>query len=181
MRSLESAIPSKKLLNQSFTNKNIEKHVSSASYPIVHLATHGEFSSQLKDTFILAWDGKIKANELKEVLQSTEELQGNNFRELTPIELLVLSACETATGDRRAALGLAGMAVRSGARSTVASLWRVDDESTSILMVNFYQQLIDNPSISKAEALRRAQELVFRKYQEHPFYWAPYVLVGNWF
>ncbi len=181
LETIQSAIPGKKLLNQSFTNQNIEQQVTSVSYPIVHLATHGEFSSQLENTFILAWDGKINAKELKGVLQSREELQGKRFREMTPIELLVLSACETATGDKRATLGLAGIAVRSGARSTIASLWRVDDESTSVLMAEFYQQLTKNPTMSKAEALRHAQELVFREYKEHPFYWAPYVLVGNWF
>lgn len=181
LEKIDSAIPSKKLLNESFTNKTIEEQVSSVSYPIVHLATHGRFSSQLENTFILAWDKKIRANQLKEVLQSREELQGKRFRETIPIELLVLSACETATGDKRATLGLAGMAVRSGARSTIASLWPVDDESTSTLMAEFYQQLTQNPTISKAEALRRAQQLVFQKHKPHPYYWAPYILVGNWF
>lgn len=182
LKKIKSALPSsKQLLNQSFTKKSMEKQVTSASYSILHLATHGEFSSQLENTFILAWDEKINANQLKEVLQSREELQGKKSSgEVTPIELLVLSACETATGDKRAALGLAGIAVRSGSRSTIASLWRVDDESTSILMAEFYRQLTENPTISKAKALRQAQEFVFRNYDKHPFYWAPYVLVGNW-
>jgi CHAT domain-containing protein len=95
------------------------------------------------------------------------------------IELLVLSACETANGDKRAALGLAGVAVRSGARSTLGSLWQVDDESTAILMGEFYRQLV-LPNVTKAEALRRAQLSILQKHQEHPFFWAPYVLVGNW-
>ncbi len=181
LEKIQSKIPSIKILNDSFTNENIEKQVTSVSYPIIHLATHGKFSSQVEDTFILTWNERINAKELKEVLQSREELQGKRFRKLNPIELLVLSACETATGDERAALGLAGIAVRSGARSTVASLWRVDDESTSVLMAEFYEQLAKNPNISKAEALSEAQRLVFRKHQPHPFYWAPYVLVGNWF
>ena len=58
-----------------------------------------------------------------------------------PLELLVLSACETAAGDKRAALGLAGMAIRAGARSTLASLWQVDDLATSIFMTKFYEEL----------------------------------------
>ena len=181
LEKIQSKISSKKLLNDSFTNKTIEKQVTSVSYPIFHLATHGKFSSQVEDTFILTWDGKIDAKELKEVLQSREESQGKRFRKLNPIELLVLSACETATGDKRAALGLAGIAVRSGARSTVASLWRVDDESTSILMGEFYRQLAKNPTVSKAEALSEAQKLVFLEHRKHPYFWAPYVLVGNWF
>ena len=97
-----------------------------------------------------------------------------------PIELLVLSACQTAEGDRRAALGLAGVAVRSGARSTLASLWAVDDKSTSAFMVEFYKQLAKS-HISKADALRQAQISLIKEYGfKHPFYWAPFVLVGNW-
>ncbi|NJK27840.1 MAG: CHAT domain-containing protein [Coleofasciculaceae cyanobacterium SM2_3_26] len=97
-----------------------------------------------------------------------------------PIELLVLSACQTAVGDDRAALGLAGVAVRAGARSTLASLWSVNDEATSLLMTRFYQELAD-PSVTKAEALRRAQvSLLQNPETEDPFLWAAFVLVGNW-
>jgi CHAT domain-containing protein len=91
------------------------------------MATHGKFSSQLEDTYILAWNGKLNIKRLGEILQTREQVVGRSNRVPPPIELLVLSACETATGDQRAALGLAGVAVRSGARSTVASLWQVDD------------------------------------------------------
>lgn len=146
---------------------------------MVHLATHGKFSSQLEDTYILAWNDKIYIKELREVLQTREQVVGRSNRVPPPIELLVLSACETASGDKRAALGLAGVAVRSGARSTLASLWQVDDKSTSVLMSEFYRQLTHNPNLTKAEALRRAQEFVLKD-KGHPFYWAPYVLVGNW-
>ncbi|HIK04670.1 MAG TPA: CHAT domain-containing protein [Trichormus sp. M33_DOE_039] len=180
LQELQSVIPTKQFLNQTFTNTTIENQVSSDAYPIVHLATHGKFSSQLEDTFILAWDGKINAKQLREILQTREDAGGRQVGALQPIELLVLSACETATGDKRAALGLAGIAVRSGARSTLASLWQVDDQSTSVLMGEFYRQLKNNPNVTKAEALRRAQESILRQHEEHPFYWAPYVLVGNW-
>jgi CHAT domain-containing protein len=91
-----------------------------------------------------------------------------------------LSACQTADGDRRAALGLAGVAVRSGARSTLATLWPVDDRSTSLLMVQFYQQL-SQPNHTRAEALRQAQIALLKQPNfRHPFYWAPFILVGNW-
>ncbi|NMF65509.1 hypothetical protein DP113_34395 (plasmid) [Brasilonema octagenarum UFV-E1] len=179
LKQIAAVIPSKQLLNEDFTQKSVEKQVDSASYRIVHLATHGKFSSQQEETFILAWDGKIKIKELGEVLQTREQVVGRSSRVPPPIELLVLSACETATGDKRAALGLAGFAVRSGARSTLASLWQVDDNSTSILMSKFYRQLTRDPKITKAEALRRAQVFVLQD-KGHPFYWAPYVLVGNW-
>jgi CHAT domain-containing protein len=69
---------------------------------VVHLATHGQFSSNEKDTFILTWDDRLNVNQLNTLLRSREEIGRN------PIELLVLSACQTAAGDRRAALGLAG-------------------------------------------------------------------------
>ncbi|MDZ8221787.1 CHAT domain-containing protein [Nostoc sp. ChiVER01] len=179
LQQIESIIPSKQLINQAFTSINIEQLVSTISFPVVHLATHGKFSSKLEDTYILAWNDKIKIKQLREILQTREQVVGRSNRVPPPIELLVLSACETATGDKRAALGLAGVAVRSGARSTLASLWQVDDKSTSVLMSEFYRQLTQNTNLSKAEALRRAQEFLLKD-KEHPFYWAPYVLVGNW-
>ena len=96
--------------------------------------------------------------------------------------MLVLSACETVAGDSRAALGLAGVAVRAGARSTLATLWQVNDESTALFMSEFYSELAQSKGqVNKAEALRRAQVKLLKdsKYQ-HPYFWAPYVLVGNW-
>jgi CHAT domain-containing protein len=140
----------------------------------VHLATHGQFSSSAQDTFVLTWDDRIRANDFSELLRTTE---GNRKH---PIELLVLSACQTATGDERAALGLAGVAVRAGARSTMASLWIVSDEATSLLMSKFYQELT-NKQETKAEALRRAQVAVLRdEHFSHPYFWSAFVLVGNW-
>ena len=97
---------------------------------MIHLATHGQFSSSAKDTFLLTWDDRINVNELSGLLKK----QGDN---LSSLELLVLSACQTASGDGRAALGMAGVAVRSGARSTLATLWAVNDDSTAELMVHF--------------------------------------------
>lgn len=179
IKKIKSVFPSTSLLNQDFTETSIERKVSSDIYGVVHLATHGKFSSQLENTFILAWNDKIKIKELREILQTREQIVGRSYNIPNPIELLVLSACETATGDRRAALGLAGVAVRSGARSTLASLWQVDDESTATLMGKFYEELAKNPDITKSEALRRAQQYVLEQ-KGHPFYWAPYVLVGNW-
>ena len=143
-------------------------------HPIVHLATHGQFSSRAEDTFLLTWDDRINVNDLDGLLQDRD------FTNDTPIELLILSACQTATGDNQAALGLAGVAVRSGARSTLATLWSIQDDSTAELMTHFYQAL-KTPKISKSEALRQAQLSLLRnpKYR-HPFYWSAFVLVGNW-
>jgi CHAT domain-containing protein len=161
------------LLNEEFTSTAIQKAISSVSFPIVHLATHGLFSSNAEDTFILTWDGTLNIDQLNSKLRS-REIGGKKA-----IELLVLSACQTATGDKRAALGLAGVAVKAGARSTLATLWFVNDKKTAELMTQFYQKLAD-PTLSKAEALRRAQVALLKDNPQNPRLWAPYVLVGNW-
>ncbi|MCC5614717.1 CHAT domain-containing protein [Nostoc sp. CHAB 5836] len=172
---------SQKLLNQEFTVKTIQKQLKS-NFPVIHLATHGLFSSNPLKNFIITGDGEsISIKELSALLREPG----------TPIELLVLSACETATGDERAVLGLAGMAVRSGARSTLATLWPVGDASTAQFMGEFYQDL-KKPGGKQADALKNAQLSLLESlklnppFQElqnlppHPYYWAPYVLVGNW-
>ncbi|MDF5724079.1 MAG: CHAT domain-containing protein [Rhizonema sp. PD37] len=162
------------LLNQQFTKEAIENTVKSLSAPVVHLATHGTFSSKAEGTYIVTYDGNVNVNELNGLLKTRETNQRG------VIELLVLSACSTAAGDQRAALGIAGVAVRSGARSTLASLWTVDDEATSLIMAEFYKQL-NEPNISKTEAFKRAQvNMLKNPLYQHPYYWSPYVLLGNW-
>ncbi len=163
------------LLNKEFTTAAIQQAIGSVPFPVVHLATHGKFSSNAEETFIVVWKDYLRVNELGNLLRGREE--GGR----KAIELLVLSACETAAGDERAALGLAGVAVKAGARSTLATLWVVDDEATANLMIRFYKEL-KNPQVSKAEALRSAQLWLMQqggKYKS-PYYWAPFVLVGNW-
>ncbi len=175
LEQIKSQVKSSVLLNQEFTEDNVQELISDIPFPVIHLATHGKFSSQAEETFILTWNDKINVNELSNLLK-TQELGRSQ-----PIELLVFSACETANGDSRAALGIAGVAVRAGARSTMASLWSVDDEATSKLMTHFYQELA-KPETTKAEALRRAQVFILNqpKYRQHPYYWAPFIMVGNW-
>lgn len=164
----------KVLLNEQFTNNSLQNAVSRTNNPVLHLATHGQFSSNRDETFILAWDEKIKIEDLEEMLGMREQ---NRF---SPIELLVLSACQTAKGDNRAVLGLAGLAVKTGARSTMASLWAVRDDSTAELMTEFYNQLALSGT-GKAEAMRQAQiSLLNQPKYQHPFFWAAFVLVGNW-
>ncbi|NES20641.1 MAG: CHAT domain-containing protein, partial [Symploca sp. SIO3E6] len=169
LEQIRAKVPSQLLLNQEFTSDSLQAEIAGTSFPVVHLATHGQFSSNLEETFILAWNGKIKIEDLRDLLRSRE----SEISE--PIELLILSACQTASGDQRAALGLAGIAVRSGARSTLATLWSVQDESTARLMVQFYQEFLQG-NISKAEALRHAQLALLKQPQyQHPFFWAPFV------
>jgi CHAT domain-containing protein len=174
VKQIESEIPTQVLLNQQFTSTALQDQIKAVAFPVVHLATHGQFSSNADNTFILAWDERINVKQLGGLLQA----RAHNERR--PIELLVLSACQTAAGDNRAALGLAGVAVRSGARSTLATLWPVDDQSTSSFMVGFYQALAQS-KLTKAQALRDAQLALLKQPEfRHPFYWAPFVLVGNW-
>ncbi|MEB3828394.1 CHAT domain-containing protein [Phormidium sp. CCY1219] len=163
------------LLDEAFTRNALQEEIIQTPFPVVHIATHGQFSSNAEETFILAWDERINVNQLDTLLR-VRDRTGNP----RAIELLVLSACQTATGDNRAALGLAGMAVRAGARSTLATLWFIDDAATVPLMGEFYRQL-NQSQVTKAQALRTAQlELLQTRQYRHPIYWAPYVLVGNW-
>ncbi|NJO78507.1 MAG: CHAT domain-containing protein [Cyanobacteria bacterium RM1_2_2] len=168
---IRSEIPSDLLLDRDFTSATLSTTLNTSPAPILHIATHGQFSSQSDQTFILAWDQPITVSRFSQLLQAREE-QPNT------LELLVLSACETAIGDKRAALGLAGIAVQSGARSTLASLWLIDDESTPVLMTEFYQEL--KTGLSKAAALRQAQLDLLRGQYRHPRFWAAFVLLGNW-
>ncbi len=170
----EVSSASKTLLDRKFTRTSLKIEMKKNDFDILHLATHGQFSSDPERTFLLTWDGQIKVRELDELLQVRERNSQN------PLQLLVLSACETADGDRRAALGIAGIALRSGARSTLATLWSVRDESTAELMIEFYHQLTGSTP-TKAEALRQAQLTLLRNSAyKHPFFWSAFVLVGNW-
>lgn len=168
-----SLFTSEILLDKNFTEVNFNQSAQETPFRIVHLATHGQFSSNADNTFVLTWDEKIDIDELNSLIRG-------DSKQLHPVDLLVLSACETATGDRNSTLGLAGMAVRGGARSTLASLWTVNDIATAKLMTNFYRELAQG-NITKAEALRRAQLSILKSDRfSHPFFWSAFILVGNW-
>ncbi|MGL5804994.1 MAG: CHAT domain-containing protein [Xenococcaceae cyanobacterium] len=146
------------------------------------LKANGVFSSNPDKNFLITSDGAIEMKELSNLLEKAA---------VKKPELLVLSACETAVGDFRAILGLAGIAVRAGARSTIATLWSVIDASVTRLMVQFYQEL-NHSKINKAIALKNAQRKAIEFLRKnplsenlnnlppHPYDWASYVLVGNW-
>ena len=170
-------ISSKPILNNQFLSTTIRNALTGSRFPIIHFATHAQFSSNADDTYILDWDGRINVKGLNKLLQSTQ------INQRVPIELLVLSACQTASGDKRAALGLAGVAIRAGARSTLATLWSVEDRSTAELMGKFYSELKETKKnkTNRIQALQKAQlSLLESKSYSHPHYWAPFVLVGNW-
>ncbi|MBE9114830.1 CHAT domain-containing protein [Lusitaniella coriacea LEGE 07157] len=174
LKEIAELLPSSTLLNQEFTKAALAEQVANRPSNIIHLATHGQFSSRQEDTYLLTWEGRMNVRELSDLLQSREISQN------AAIELLVLSACDTAAGDDRAVLGLAGFAVRSGARATVATLWPVKDRAAAKLVTEFYEAL-KQPGITKAEALRQAQlSLLNDESFSDPFFWSSFVIVGNW-
>ncbi|NES18530.1 MAG: CHAT domain-containing protein [Symploca sp. SIO3E6] len=206
---------SKTLLNEDFTKERLEEELSQAVYPILHIATHGyiisnSFASKLyskkslrfqvtspkiyhsdatgndisanrEDTFLITGGAeKLTFNDLENILSKVS--QGSDS-----LELLILSACQTALGDEQAAQGFADIAARTGVSSTLASLFSIDDASTVQLMTEFYTNL-GRPGVNKAEALRAAQrKLIEAKTREevkhkyaHPYYWSSFILIGNW-
>jgi CHAT domain-containing protein len=172
-----TAIP---IRDSKFTLDLFNKRFNNAPFEIVHLATHGQFSSNPQDTFILTAasklrpDGKVRLSDFDEMFRTRE------LNRADAIELLILSACETASGDDRATLGIAGAAVKAGARSAIASLWSLDDQSSQVFMTAFYNA-ITQPHTSRAKALQTAQlALLKQDGYAHPRYWAPFLLVGNW-
>ncbi|MBD2194742.1 MULTISPECIES: CHAT domain-containing protein [Calothrix] len=170
----QSGVTTTSIIDAQFTRPALETKVNTAPFNVVHLATHGQFSSRAEDTFILAADGPINVTQFDSLLRNRDESKPQ------PVELLVLSACQTAAGDNRAALGLAGTAVRAGARSTIASLWQIDDQSTAFFVGAFYKQLKEG-KVTKAQALRNAQlQLLQHPNYNTPSFWSAYVLIGNW-
>ena len=188
--------PGQAFINQKFTVENLQTQRQKQPYEIVHLATHAEFRPGKPDkSYIQFWDDEQIS------LDEVEKLKLNQ----PPVELLVLSACRTALGDREAELGFAGLTLKSGVKSALASLWSVSDIGTLALMTEFYEHLQKTPL--KAEALRQAQVVMLKgkvginmgelngtrgKLQlppelaefgdetfSHPYYWSAFTLIGN--
>ncbi|WP_155968958.1 CHAT domain-containing protein [Kamptonema formosum] len=187
----------KAFLNQDFTRSNLMAQRSNYSYPIIHLATHGEFQAgNIGNSYIQLWDEKLRLDELRNLRLNSP-----------PVELLVLSACRTAIGDEKAELGFAGFAVAAGVKTAMASLWYVSDAGTLGLMTEFYSHLSD--AKIKAEALRQAQLAMIRgevrieggelrgsgtrsgvslpaevlkegsHNLKHPYYWSGFTMIGS--
>lgn len=171
---LKSRTGSNAFLNAEFTRQRVSQGLAQPKVSVAHLATHGEFSSDYQQSYLLTYDGKFTLPQLEKAVDM-RELAGEQ-----PLDLLVLSACKTAAGDERAALGLAGVAVQAGARSVLASLWYISDKAATQLMDHFYQEL-RIPGNSKAESLRLAQiALIDQPQTSHPSNWAPFMLIGSW-
>jgi len=173
LSTIKSLYSGEQLLNAQFRLSNLEKELKREPFSIVHIASHGQFGGNIDTTFLLAFDEKLTMDRFSEYVGLFK------FRE-EPLDLLTLSACETAAGDDRAALGLAGVAVRAGARSALATLWHVNDPASFELIAEFYSQLRKG-GISRAAALQTAQlKLIGDQRYDHPGYWAPFLLINNW-
>jgi CHAT domain-containing protein/Tfp pilus assembly protein PilF len=173
LQELQTLLHSDNLVDRKFLAADLEKKLKEEQYNIVHIASHGEFGDEIGKTFILTFDDKLSLDRLNQMVGVFR------FRD-EPLELLTLSACDTAAGDDRAALGLAGMAIKAGARSALASLWNINDEASVELIVDFYRELT-GPSSSRAGALQHAQlKLLNNPRYEHPGFWAAYLMINNW-
>ncbi len=182
-------------LNQPFTVNNLINQRQQQPFEIVHLATHADFNAGTPDrSYIQFFDGQLLLNDLSKLGLSDP-----------PVQLLVISACQSAVGNKNAELGFAGLAIKSGVDTVVASLWYVSDEGTLALMDGFYRQLRTAPI--KAEALRQAQiamikgniriengQLVTNQSRTplppelanlntrnltHPYYWSSFTMIGS--
>jgi CHAT domain-containing protein len=173
---------SKEFIDDAFTIDRLKQELTQNTFSIVHLATHGKFGIDSRETFLVTgqqiaaadskpYNEKLTMNQFYQILQAAE----------TPLDLLTLTACETAVGSDRDALGIAGLSIQAGTKSAIASLWQVDDQSTAELITQFYQNL--NQGMGRAKALQAAQKNWLQQHtdmQKHPGFWAALTLVGNW-
>jgi len=170
LREIGSLVQAETLLDQSFTLAAFGRELADRDFSVVHIASHGMFGDSLEDSFIMTYDELLTLDGLQAMMKGRRQR----------IDLITLSACQTAEGDDRAPLGFAGVAIKAHARSALGTLWPVADEVTGQVMASFYRALAAG-GISKAEALRSAQRtLIAGGEYAHPFYWAPFILVGDW-
>jgi CHAT domain-containing protein/Flp pilus assembly protein TadD len=172
----EGIIAGKVFLDELFTEETFFTQLRQ-KHQVVHIASHFQFRpGNVTESFLLLGNGQ-------ELSLARIKATPNIF---SGVELLALSACETATteadADGKEVEGFAVLAQQRGAKAVLASLWPVADKSTTLLMEKFYQTRSSRPDISKAQALREAQLSLARTHPafSHPYYWAPFILIGNW-
>jgi CHAT domain-containing protein len=164
---LQQMLDGKKFLNRDFNADTLAAQVArEQSSSILHLATHGAFSNTAGNSFIQAHDRRLYLPQFENILRTARQ----------PLELLTFSACETAAGDDRAVLGLAGLATRNGVKNVVATLWSVNDAEIVPAIENFYRAFKTN--IPVEEALRQAQLESIRN-RVHPATWSALVAVKD--
>lgn len=178
-------------LDKQFTVPNMQAQREKQNYGIIHLATHAQFlSSKADGAFIQFYDDRLNLSQIPKLSFDNPQ-----------VEMLTLSACQTAVGNN---LGLGGLSVSSGVRSVLASLWQVSDTGTVPLILSFYSRFALAPS--KAIALQKAQLSIINGEVKiadnkiigipslaaiplpsnnvndikHPFFWASFVLIGSW-
>lgn len=161
-------------LDESFTAQRLKASMLK-NYKIVHVASHFVFSPGTEEnSYLLLGDGKQL---------SLSSIRKSNFR-FDHTDLLTLSACDTAKGGGRDANGkeiegFSVLAQKQGAKAVLATLWKVNDKSTAVLMADMYAMKVKGKT--KIEALRQAQlDLKQKPEYAHPYYWAPFILMGNW-
>jgi CHAT domain-containing protein len=164
-------------LRNKATEENLKRNNELNKFNYIHFATHGLIDEDKPDLSSLVLTSERNSGE-DGLLQAKEifELKLN-------ADLVVLSACQTGLGKLIRGEGMVGLTrafMYAGTPSVMVSLWSVSDISTSILMGEFYKNLIKN-KLSKTDALRKAQLTLMRDNNyAHPFYWAPFVLIGDW-
>jgi CHAT domain-containing protein len=159
------------LLDDTFTVARLREELRSGRYDRLHIASHAIFRSYANESVLLADDKVVRLDDLQAWVGAGRSAESG-------MDLLTLSACDTAEGDERAPLGFAGAAIKAHARSVVAALWPVDDTASRELMRSFYRHLQQD---GKADALSAAaRDLLSSSNLYHPRYWAPFELIGAW-
>lgn len=170
IESLEELIDIEQFLNDEFGSIDFKQQLETNSSAIVHVATHGQFGGTIENSFLQAYRSQISLKELETTLSNYRVNFPNN-----PIQLLVLSACDTAANNARATLGMSGTAVRAGVNNVLGSLWSVNDRQIVSLIDAFYTYWIED-KLSKSEALRQAQLDAIANF-DHPSNWSSMILI----
>jgi CHAT domain-containing protein len=173
IEALARVLPGTVLLDRGFTLQALKAQMRATAPPVVHIASHGVFGASAETTFLMTYDELLTLDGLQSLLRDERPRD-------SPIELLTLSACQTAEGDDRAPLGMSGTALKARARTVLGTLWPVADEAAQQVMEGFYRHLAEG-RLSRAAALRDAQlTLLAKPGRSHPFFWAPFALIGDW-
>jgi len=161
------------LKGQNFVSSRLEQSLNRNPYTMLHIFSHAKFSEQVQDTFVVTFNDKLNMKQLEDLISPKQYSE-------VPLDLLTLSACETAKGDERAALGLAGVAYKAGTHSAIATLWAVDEDVAFYFFQIFYNEFAKHSN--KARAVQTAQLKLLNNSSnwQHPYYWSPFLLIGNW-